>query len=408
MFKSLLRTNPGLASPIFCIFRNILKTIRYTFICLISACLCTAGLCGCAGNEPFQDLIDRVVMQNDSVAGIIMHVDCPRLGISWTGVSGVADVRKNTLLGKEQPFRIASITKTFVSAALLRLNEEGRISLDDTIGTYLSSGNLNRLMADGYATDGITVRHLMNHTGGIFDYATSGLFFAKIYEDPEHWWTREEQLELAMQEGEPVGTPGAVFSYSDTGYILLGEMIENVTGKSLAASLRELIGYESLELCFTWMETQEEPAQRMGEQAETAGLVHPYHNGTDFFAYSPSIDLYGGGGLVSTVSDLAVFFRALFENRVFRNEETLSLMQTTPSFPGGYKPAQNYGLGLQIAEIDGITFYYHTGFWGTIAGYAPELDASIAINFTQRYDPAVLVECIAILKQQNFYPAKIH
>jgi len=77
------------------------------------------------------------------------------------------------------------------------------------------------------------------------------------------------------------------------------------------------------------------------------------------------------------------------------------MMQTIPSFPAGYTPAQNYGLGLQIAEIDGITFYYHTGFWGTIAGYAPTLDASIAINFTQKYDPNVLVECIAILKRQT-------
>ena len=373
-------------------------------------CLCSASLCGCAGNEPFQDLIDHVVMQNDAVAGIIMHVDSPRLGISWTGVSGVGDICNNTPLRKDQPFLTASVTKTFVSAALLRLNEEGRISLDDTIGKHLSSRHLHMLIADGYATDGITVRHLMNHTGGIFDYATSGLFFANIYEDPKYWWTRTEQLELALQEGEPVGIPGERFHYSDTGYILLGEIIENVTGKSLAASLRELIGYESLGLCSTWMETQEESARRIGDHTGSAGsgdhagsdgIVHPYHNGTDFFAYSPSIDLYGGGGLVSTVTDLAVFFRALFENRIFRNKETVLMMQTIPLFPVGYTPAQNYGLGLQIAEIDGITFYYHTGFWGTIAGYAPALDASISINFTQKYDPAVLVECIAILKQQT-------
>ena len=387
-----------------------MNTIRNIFICFITVCLCSASLCGCAGNEPFQDLIDHVVMQNDAVAGIIMHVDSPRLGISWTGVSGVGDICNNTPLRKDQPFRTASVTKTFVSAALLRLNEEGRISLDDTIGKHVSSRHLHMLMADGYATDGITVRHLMNHTGGIFDYATSGFFFAKIYEDPEHWWTRTEQLELALQEGKPVGIPGERFHYSDTGYILLGEMIENVTGKSLAASLRELIGYESLGLCSTWMETQEESARRIGDHTGSAGsgdhagsdgIVHPYHNGTDFFAYSPSIDLYGGGGLVSTVTDLAVFFRALFENRIFRNKETVLMMQTIPLFPVGYTPAQNYGLGLQIAEIDGITFYYHTGFWGTIAGYAPALDASISINFTQKYDPAVLVECIAILKQQT-------
>lgn len=358
-----------------------------------------SSLFGQISNEPvtieqkYQSLIDSVVIHNDSVLGIILHVESPDLKISWTGAAGLYEREANSRLKANQPFRIASITKTYVATAILRLYESNKLSLNDTIGKYLSKTYLNILRKDSYITDKITIKHLLNHSGGIYDYAMTDLYFKKIAENPKHWWSLMEQMEIAIQEGSPQGNPGEGFYYTDTGYILLGEIIETITGKSLAESLRELIGFEHLGLNSTWLESFE------GKPEGVSEIVHPYYNGVDYYNTSPSIDLYGGGGLVSTASDVAVFFQLLFGNKVFKKTSTLDTMLTKTIFPIGYKPIQDYRLGIQVDEILDFEIYYHTGIWGGIVAYIPDLKASLAINFTGKYDPNVIKESILILKR---------
>ena len=248
------------------------------------------------------------------------------------------------------------------------------------------------LKREGYQTGKVTIRSLLNHTSGIFDYAMSDYYFNKINADPNHKWSRKEQLEIAMQYGEPLGDPNEQFHYSDTGYILLGEIIESITGKTLAKSLRDLIGFEKSGLNATWTESIEPKPKEMPD------IVHPYYSGKDFYATHPSIDLFGGGGLVSTAPDLAHFFQLLFSNGVFTEHSTLETMLAKTKLPNKLQAVQDYRLGIQVTEINGYEVYYHMGIWGTIAAYIPELNSTVVSNFTNSYDPEIIVKSISILE----------
>ena len=344
-------------------------------------------------NNPFQTLIDSVVVANNSIEGAILHIESPDLAVSWTGTTGVDEIESRTKLRESQPFRIASITKTYVAAAILRLYEQEKLSLNDTIGKYISDKHLKILKDGGYLTENITIRQLLSHTHGIYDYAMSDNYFSEIIEKPNHIWTRTEQLLGAVQWGSPLGLPGEKFQYSDTGYILLGEILESITGHSLALSLNELIGYQKLGLKSTWMEYMEKKPDGMLE------IVHPYYDGKDFYDVHPSIDLYGGGGLVSTASDVSLFFQMLFENKVFEKTSTLDTMLTRTLFPNDYIPPQDYRLGIQKEKVNEFEIYYHSGIWGTLAVYIPDLKSSLVVNFTNGYAPDVLVQSLSIIQE---------
>lgn len=339
----------------------------------------------------FQTLLDSVVAANDSVAGIILHIESPQLNISWTGTAGSDKVNGQTKLKVNQPFRMASITKTYVATTILMLAEKKLLSLDDPIDRYISPEHTKMLSEDGYQNDKISIRNLLTHTHGIYDYAMADVYFQKIKENPDRVWTRTEQLEIATKYGNPLGQPNTQFYYSDSGYILLGEIIESITGKSLAKSLRELIDFNSLGLHSTWTEWIEETPHGL------PNIVHPYYLGTDFYTIHPSIDLYGGGGLVATASDLALFFQALFENEIFANESTLELMLTKIELLNGEEASQDYRMGIQLAEINGYQIYYHSGIWGSLAAYVPKLNSSVVVNFTNQYDPEIIVKSVSLL-----------
>jgi D-alanyl-D-alanine carboxypeptidase len=117
-----------------------------------------------------QDGIEADVASLDTVPGEILTVRAP--GIDQTVATGFADVDAQTPLEPDTPFRVASMTKTFVAAAVLRLVEEGKVNLDDPITDYLSAESLDVLRADGYDVDQITVRQLLQHTSGLIRSAS--------------------------------------------------------------------------------------------------------------------------------------------------------------------------------------------------------------------------------------------
>ncbi|MDP2483951.1 MAG: serine hydrolase domain-containing protein, partial [Candidatus Palauibacterales bacterium] len=205
-----------------------------------------------------QSVLDSVVASG-STPGITMRIDAPALGLSWSGASGVADIETGTPLSPGNPVRIASNTKTFVAASTLRLWEDGRLGLDDPVSKHLPAAYIEMLEADGYDLEAMTVRHLLTHTSGVYDYADRERYVEAILADPTHRWTPEEQVALAMEWGNPYGPPGEIYRYSDTGYVLLAQIVESVNGRPLAASMRELLALDSLGLRSTWMETLEDP-----------------------------------------------------------------------------------------------------------------------------------------------------
>ncbi len=335
--------------------------------------------------EPaLQQLVGGVVQSNEVVRGMALHVDSPLLGLSWEGAAGLADPQAGEPMTTDHPVRIASNTKTFVAATVLRLVEQRSIRLDDPIAGHLPDEYVALLSSGGYAPDQITVRHLLTHTSGLFDHTNSEKFEERILNQPNHHWTRMEQVTGAMQWGEAWGAPGEVYHYSDTGYVLLGGIIEHATGEPLAGAVRRLIGFERLGLRSTWWETVEYPPAGLHDRA------HQFLADLDTHAFDPSLDLYGGGGIVCTVGDLARFHRAVFTGDVYDDQSTVDTMLTTIDGVSAAADASDhslapgaYRMGLWVADTEGYTGYWHTGYWGTIAVYTPELDLTIAATLNQ-------------------------
>ena len=343
-----------------------------------AAYLLSAGLAAGAtrGAPDLTPALNAFLTANPEVPGVVVTVRSGATGLDWSGAAGVADRASKTPLTPQHAFRIASVTKLFTAAAVLRLAESGRLDVDAPIARYLAAETVAALRAGGYDTDRILVRHLLAHTAGLFDYAEAPAFNAAILAQPCKRWTRSEEVALAMAKGKPLGAPGEVFGYSDTGYVLLGEIVERVTGEPLAAAVRRLVGFGRLRLAHTFWEDGRDRAAA----SRPSPLFKSYIGPLDTSGVDPSFDLYGGGGLVSTTRELAAFVRAAARGEVFADRGTLALAMAAPS---ATRPATGpvYALMGEWSTIGGEACWGHTGFFGTYAFYCPATDTTYAFHF---------------------------
>jgi D-alanyl-D-alanine carboxypeptidase len=303
--------------------------------------------------------------------------------VPWGAAAGVAYPGAGGPITVDTPLRIASNTKTFTAATVLRLWETGRIDLDAPIGPLLSPSLNALLIADGYDTAAITARHLLSHSSGLYDHGSDQRFVEAVMADPGHHWTREELVGLSMAYADPQSGPGAAFRYSDTGYILLGDIVERITGRTLGVAVREELRLDRLGLTATWWEIMEPAPPGLIRAPQSIGGISAAN-------WHASMDLYGGGGLIMSARDLAVFFAALFEGRIFDRPETLKTML----WQGDHSRAGHYRLGIFVSEVNGRTFYWHSGFWGTIALYAPDTGVAVA-GVTVNQDGFVAMRTLA-------------
>lgn len=293
----------------------------------------------------------------------------PEAAVSIYSLSEAGDLSASEhSLTHSTPVRIASVTKTFVAATALRLMEEGKLDITKSIDHYMDERFTDLLLSDGYNPSAITVRHLLTHTGGLVDHAQTQTFFDQLLKDPTHHWSREEQVKGAVEWADPLGRPGEKFAYSDTGYVLIGHIIEKQSGLKLAVAVRQYLKLDALGLKDTYWELVEK------NSAAEARRAHQYFQGMDTHSWSATLDHYGGGGLVSTTQDMALFFKALFEDGVFKRESTLDLMLSKDGIPAD----SPYRIGIFVRDIDGIKAYEHSGFWGTVVFYVPSQGRAIS------------------------------
>ena len=285
--------------------------------------------------------------------------------LSTVGKDGAA---ATPALGPDTPVRVASNTKTFVAATVLRLWEQGRIDLDAAIGPLMSP-RLDELMRNGgYDTARITVRHLLSHSAGIYDHAQDKRYLPLVLSQPGKHWTREDQVRLAVTWGKPLNPPGTVFKYSDTGYILVGDIIERITGQSLGTAVRTQLQLDRLKLQSTWWELLEDKPRHAPWRARQ------FIGDAEVTDLDASVDLHGGGGLVMSAKDLAILTAALFEGRLFDRPQTLHEML----WQGQHKGADGYRLGVFVGRANGRDYYWHSGYWGSVAYYVPDTGIAVA------------------------------
>lgn len=326
------------------------------------------------------------------IPGILLGIEqYGSAGRQWS--AGYNDVQHKTFLNSDQTFRVASITKTFVAVAILRLWEEGKLRLDDPITKYLCEDHLELLRKGDYDPESITIKHLLNHSSGMADHSHTAAYDVAILRSG-YKWTRQRQIEALVEYSKPVGKPGERFSYSDTGYVLLGEVLEKITGLSMGEAIEQLIDFDRLGLKSTSMEAPD---------GDFSGRrIHQYYQGEDTYLFHPSLDYFGGGGLLSNTADLSHFMMALFNNEIFNDPATLA--QLTASVSYAETPAMDYRSGIWKTQIGGLDARTHTGFWGTQTTYFPNIKTSITVNYSNRWKTkgnAPLIEnVVRLLKHQ--------
>ena len=277
---------------------------------------------------------------------------------TWNATSGYADPDTKAPLQAGGGFYIYSITKTFTAVRILQLVEMGSIDLDAPITAYLSDVSLPA---------GVTVRRLLNHTSGVPSYTDLPAYLPATQASPGRPWTYEYTRDITCQ-GALDFAPGAGWHYSNTGYMLLVRMMQQVTQQSLAQNLAQGI-FEPLKLQDTYV------AQDIDQGRLIPGYCR-YMNDAELM--ENAIPHYHPGwcetGLIaSTTTDTAEFFAQLFSGALV-NENSLAAMRTGVSCAGtaGRSPSmQNpgYGLGLMLDQDWGYGGFF--GHSGDGPGYTP-------------------------------------
>jgi D-alanyl-D-alanine carboxypeptidase len=318
--------------------------------------------------------------------GRTVHMELRQAHISGTVAVGLADPATGRQLTGQEPSRMASMTKTYTAAAVLRLVETGKVNLDGGAGQYLTNETQQLLRSGDYDPSAMTVKQLLQHTSGLPDY-TDPTYRQRLADEPYHRWTRREQVKWALDHAKPTGAPGKVFAYSDTGYVLLGEIIEQISRQPQALAYRTLLGIDRLRLRHTWFESLESAPADLPERA------HQFFGSFDGTNLDPSFDLWGGGGLVATVDDEATFLRALMTGHVFDHRNTLTTMLTVPAT----NTDASYGMGILRVSAQGVSCWSHSGFWGTSFYYCPSIDVTLASDRYQSITPALDYDPLQIL-----------
>ncbi|HYH11587.1 MAG TPA: serine hydrolase domain-containing protein [Thermomicrobiales bacterium] len=285
-------------------------------------------------------------MQTLSIPGAIVLVDQAGADV-WTAAFGISDIDTGAPMTSEMHMRIGSVTKTMTATVILQLIDEGALALDDNLATVLPD------LANAPHARHITVRHLLSMTSGVFDLLDDEAVFGEILENPARTWTPEELVEIAFAN-EPAFAPGEDIAYSNTNYMLLGMLVEQVTGQSAADAFHVRL-FEPLGMTHTSL-----PA--------TADLPKPFARGysvdlsgqtehlIDWTGLNPTV-AWTGGGVVSTVGDLHVWMQALVDGSLISKPLQRERMSFTTIRPG-------YSYGLGIANYDGMI-----GHEGSILGY---------------------------------------
>ena len=350
----------------------------------------------------------RKTMQDNLIPGVVVLIASPDQG-EWTGAFGTRTWGGSEPIQATDHFRIGSNTKTMTSTVILQLVQEGKLSLDDPIGKYVPG------VPNG---DTITIADLSEMRSGLFSYSFDTAFNNALDQHPQKVWTPQELLTIAF--AHPVNSgPGQTFDYSNTNIVLLGLVIEKLTGQSATQAFEERI-FAPLGL-------------RQTSLPLDSALPEPHPQGYSFGSNTETIDTYAlsaedqkralagdllpnnetmanpswgwtAGGAVSTVADMKTYVEALVGGGLLdpamQQVRMDSLQAVDPARPGAA-----YGLG--IARFDKLVG--HDGQipgYMTFMGHDPDTGLTIVIATNLATVPGGEGSALAVLKGllPVFYP----
>ena len=298
-------------------------------------------------------------------------------GESFTLAVGYSDRETKTPMKPTDRMLAGSVGKTFAAATALQLIKEGKIGFDDKIEKYLGREPWFSRLPN--AKD-ITVRQLMNHTSGLVRYEFKEQFTKDLTANPDKVWKPAELVAYLLDEKAPFAA-GKGWDYSDTNYIVLGMIIEKVTGKRFYDEANRRV-LKPLKLTDT---IPQDGPRLKGLIQGYAGPNNPF-GGTDEmivsgkFAFNPQFE-WTGGGYVSTAHDLARWAKMLYEGKAFSADLLPQVMEGVSAPMLGRET--KYGLGVIIRQTAAGTSYGHSGFFPgylTDMMYFPEHKVAIAVQ----------------------------
>jgi D-alanyl-D-alanine carboxypeptidase len=277
-------------------------------------------------------------------------------GVTVRARAGVGDLERGTPVPLDGYFRMGSNTKTFVSVVALQLVGEGKLSLDDTVDHWLPG------VVTGNGNDGrrITVRQLLQHTSGLYNYTNDITALSSYEEYLAHRFDHYDAADLVAlaMKHEPGFAPGTHWDYSNTNYIVAGMIIEKVTGRSWATEVRDRI-LRPLRLQHTAA-----PGDRPYLPAPHAEGYQQWAPGgelTDTTVFNPTV-ADAAGSMFATPTDLARFWQALQRGQLLKPRQMAQLHDTVlaETFQDFY-PGARYGLGIMYLPNRCGGYWSHGG-----------------------------------------------
>ncbi len=280
--------------------------------------------------------------------------------VVYQNAMGLASLKQRNLLTEETPFQLASVSKSFTALSVLLLVQEGRINLDEPLKTYIPE----------FPYQGVTVRHLLNHTSGVPNYV--GIASGQWKDGAPR--TNEDMLQLLVKHKLPLRfKPGTRFQYSNTGYALLALLVEKVSGTPFQAFLKtKVFDPLGMENTFAYNRSQWETREvAIGHRGRTPSAEVPWPDPLD--------DVLGDKSIYSTPADLFKYRKAWTTNLLLC--DSLRNLAFTPGKIAGNKETR-YGFGWRLKKIAGTPIIYHNGLWhGFTATFTtlPDYDLTIIL-----------------------------
>jgi CubicO group peptidase (beta-lactamase class C family) len=287
---------------------------------------------------------------------------------------GLADLAKGTPITPSQIFHLASVGKQFTALAVLILLEKGKLDLDDPVEKYLPE-----LANFG---NGVTIRRLLNDTSGIPDAYSGDLYKTLMQQSARP--TNADLLAVLSTADGLLFDPGFQFKYSNTGYDVLGALIERVSGESYPDFLEEnIFGPLGMKNSFSLPNPRQKTDPLLAHSyGKYQGVIQPWDT-------NPLDDIVGSGTIYSNVEDMFLYDQALYTDAIVRQSTLAEAFQPAVLYDGVKYP---YGFGWEIKDENGIRSYWHSGKWLDYQSFYErftELKLSIVVLMNWNYGPTV-------------------
>ena len=365
--------------------KNQVKNLKWTLLAVVGLLLIAGG---CGRDQQVRQGPDYTVLEQ----ALVQRLDQLREESGFPGATcavvmpdqtliriavGQSDPDTGTLMTPDARIFTGSAGKTFFSAALLQLMEEDRLGLDEPISNWFGDEPwFPRLPNNG----DLTVRMLMNHTGGLPRWILDPEIWEGMLANPDRMWSPEERLAYVLDK-EPVHEAGKMWYYSDTDYILLAMIMERASGNDAYTEIDRRFLKPLKLTCTAPSLSRDIENLPQGCSGPTGDMTLPDRVVADgHYMLNPQLE-WGGGGFVTNSGDLAQWAFHLYRGDILKPETMAQLL--SPVGKDGMPSETGYGLGVMVRETPGGLSYGHGGIfpgYQTAMGYFPEIDCSLAVQ----------------------------